>query len=303
MLSLEIYKKIPIVKRENDLYTSFSCVNDNYYFCDPNRYQIVQYNHCFEYVKSIKVKRRYTKICYYPKDKCYYALAYGSRHHIYILNASFEEIDCIPVPLNYGCSLSAIDCYRGFLYLSTQNQLYKMATNYCQDIEKYLETENSITALGIFPDYTITANQEYKSEMINVYCKNKKHLLSVCLPCGYCIQDIKQCHHKVYILVSNHCEYNSILICHIQCHHHTDNNSCNDVIESIALIEASLSHILNAEGEKLQKIIQSTSDPNIILDVNEAVNKTIVNITHLEHVLYSKLEAAKAICDQKNNDK
>lgn len=66
---------------------------------------------------------------------------------------------------------------------------------------------------------------------------------------------------------------------------------CADMIESIAYVEAALSHILNAEGEKLQKVIAETDDIETILQVNREVNKTIVNATHLEHVLYAKLAA------------
>ncbi len=66
---------------------------------------------------------------------------------------------------------------------------------------------------------------------------------------------------------------------------------CADIMESIAKIEAALSHILNAEGEKLQKIIAESEDIDTILQVNREVNKTIINATHLEHVLYTKLAA------------
>ena len=68
------------------------------------------------------------------------------------------------------------------------------------------------------------------------------------------------------------------------------------MIESIALMEIALSHILNAEGEKLQKVIATTNDIDKILCVNKEVNKTIVNVTHLEQVLYAKLEALQDNC-------
>ncbi len=64
-----------------------------------------------------------------------------------------------------------------------------------------------------------------------------------------------------------------------------------DIMESIALIETALSHILNAEGEKIQKVLATTDDIDQILCVNREVNQTIVNATHLEHTLYNKLSA------------
>ena len=65
------------------------------------------------------------------------------------------------------------------------------------------------------------------------------------------------------------------------------------MIESVALAEAALSHILNAEGEKLQRAVELAESVDELLEINKAVNRTIVNITHLEHVLYAKLDAAR----------
>lgn len=79
--------------------------------------------------------------------------------------------------------------------------------------------------------------------------------------------------------------------CHInQCHNK------EDILESIAREETALSHILNAEGEKLQKTLESTDDIDKILCVNKEINETLVNVTHLEHVLYAKLRAIDAGC-------
>ncbi|MEG1773124.1 MAG: hypothetical protein RR352_07590 [Clostridia bacterium] len=86
------------------------------------------------------------------------------------------------------------------------------------------------------------------------------------------------------------------------CHNTPDRKGCcNNILHSIALIEAALSHILNAEGEKIQKILCVTDSPCEIIRVNEAVNKTIINITQLEHVLYSKLQLTKELSEGKDN--
>lgn len=63
-------------------------------------------------------------------------------------------------------------------------------------------------------------------------------------------------------------------------------------------METALSHILNAEGEKLQKILAESSDVDTILCVNREVRQTIVNVTHLEQVLYEKLLALQNICPE-----
>lgn len=72
-----------------------------------------------------------------------------------------------------------------------------------------------------------------------------------------------------------------------------------DVIESVALEQTALSHILNAEGEKIQKFL---SMPNItdvdLINVNNSVQKTIDAIALLELTLQGKLELFDCqICD------
>jgi len=64
-----------------------------------------------------------------------------------------------------------------------------------------------------------------------------------------------------------------------------------DLIESVALQEAALAHILNAEGEKMQAIIaMSNVTPDQLLELNRSVETMISAITRLEIILQSKLE-------------
>lgn len=64
-----------------------------------------------------------------------------------------------------------------------------------------------------------------------------------------------------------------------------------DIIESVALQEAALSHILNAEGEKLQKAISLANiSPIELLEFNKSVEQTIRTITQLEVILQGKLQ-------------
>ena len=64
-----------------------------------------------------------------------------------------------------------------------------------------------------------------------------------------------------------------------------------DLIESVALQETALSHILNAEGEKMQAIIaMEDTTPEDLLEMNCSVNNLINVITRLEMMFLSKLE-------------
>ncbi|MEG0273446.1 MAG: hypothetical protein RR622_09490 [Hydrogenoanaerobacterium sp.] len=64
-----------------------------------------------------------------------------------------------------------------------------------------------------------------------------------------------------------------------------------DLIESVALEETGLSHILNAEGEKIQAFVaMSGVTAAELLAVNQSVQNTINAITRLEMILQSKLD-------------
>lgn len=74
--------------------------------------------------------------------------------------------------------------------------------------------------------------------------------------------------------------------------------AASSLLQSIALEEAAISHILNAEGEKLQKAIslQECSHKDL-LDVNKSVEDMVDKITALEIVLKSKLDLISPILD------
>lgn len=71
----------------------------------------------------------------------------------------------------------------------------------------------------------------------------------------------------------------------------TRDQSVTDMIESVALEQTALSHILNAEGEKLQKIINSESATSAeIIGINKSAQSMVNAVARLEIVLQEKLE-------------
>lgn len=64
-----------------------------------------------------------------------------------------------------------------------------------------------------------------------------------------------------------------------------------DLIESIALEETALSHILNAEGEKIQRVLAlECVDFCQLMEVNESVANMVAVVSGLEQALKEKLE-------------
>ncbi|MEF9960595.1 MAG: hypothetical protein RR324_08700 [Cellulosilyticaceae bacterium] len=79
----------------------------------------------------------------------------------------------------------------------------------------------------------------------------------------------------------------------------TREQSVGDLIESIALEENSIAHILNAESEKINAIIsQPAVTPQQIIAANRSVKNTVDAIISLETALQSKLNLFKCMICQ-----
>jgi len=68
------------------------------------------------------------------------------------------------------------------------------------------------------------------------------------------------------------------------------NKACNDLLESVALVETALSHILNAEGEKMQAMIgMDDVTAAQLLKLNRSAARLIGSASRLEAILQVKL--------------
>ena len=77
----------------------------------------------------------------------------------------------------------------------------------------------------------------------------------------------------------------------------TEHDECSrekaitNIIQSVALQETALAHMLNAEGEKMQAIINghhvSTEE---LFELNKSVERFVNSVTRLEMMLQAKLE-------------
>ena len=81
----------------------------------------------------------------------------------------------------------------------------------------------------------------------------------------------------------------------IECEHIDKCCAASSLIQSIALEETAISHILNAEGEKLQKAVSISCDLKDLIAINKSVEDMVDKITTLETILKSKLDFIKPI--------
>ena len=72
----------------------------------------------------------------------------------------------------------------------------------------------------------------------------------------------------------------------------TRTQAITDILQSIALEEAALAHILNAEGEKLQKAV-AMDDISIekLIEINRTVQCTVEAAALFEQALQSKINS------------
>ena len=74
--------------------------------------------------------------------------------------------------------------------------------------------------------------------------------------------------------------------------------SINEIISSIAAEELSLSHILNAEGEKLQYVLgtlpglEAAAALDEVMQVNQSVQETLSSVMEQQMLLTGKLASA-----------
>ncbi|MEG0026411.1 MAG: hypothetical protein RR847_04475 [Bacilli bacterium] len=166
---------------------------------------------------------------------------------------------------------------------------------------------NSIFSVNGTMNLLVTKNKKYNYIYITdlICCKN---LISDCDREKCHVYDcqkypVDNCDNKEYVEIKEkqNMEYIEMIDNHEKC----SSDSYYSIIESIALVETAISHILNAEGEKIQKVISMANDTCELLEVNNSVNQIIKNVTYLEHILYDKLELAKNkedCCDDLKED-
>lgn len=293
-----------------------------FYFTVQGASEIVKTDASFNVIETFRTDREYDCICYDTKENCIWASVRQQFQMIYKLNINMAEIDCIAIKgYRAAGSITGIsfNCCSNSIVVSYHTCLFEI--NKCTGMAAVLHNTSGFNIIGVLslcPIYIIIAvknNQSYiyildkRGQIIDSCQTNCTFMLRDILfnPCqaecgriyldfigvskDKCIQICKWllsiCDLKITICPCN-------FICCKKCRPETcccHKDSCADVLESIALMEASLAHILNAEGEKLQKVLCLTDDIDKILCINREINKTLINATHLEHTLYAKLSA------------
>lgn len=292
--------------------------------------EIIRFNPCSSATHRYCTCREYDCICYDYCEHCFWASSRMCCGKLFKLDCYMNEIDCIKLRgvEEYGVITGvSYNCCKNALIVSFPCTVVEV--DKCSEETKVLYSTREywiMDVLSLCPCMLLTVlrcNKRYIivinecGEVIECYC-----IESSCMPRNLIFNPcVSECNKfPIWAFVLKKCCYPYICRTDISyddlgfrpccCNYEIcdeccckkpcpDHDPCKDIMESVALIETALSHILNAEGEKIQKVLATTDDIDKIMCVNKEVNKTIVNATHLEHTLYAKLSALSecGLCD------
>lgn len=283
-----------------------------FYVTDFNNAIVYVLDDCFQCVKKIDTCRVYNFISYDCYEECFWAAKmYDNR--IYKLDNCFCELTSISL----NDLINSYGYIKGFciedknnLLICFYNCIIQINKEYDYTFDKLIQNENAFTAITKSSKFIFVTSKNKENFFLNSYsCDYNRHNVFSILS-DFFVTDItiynckgediliilaiKDCESYIFkCIFRNICISDSLSIC-------SNENLCDctvncntNIIESIALIETALSHILNAEGEKIQKAVSFSDNICDLLKINDSVNKTIKNISYLEQLLLHKLELAK----------
>ncbi|MCL2853073.1 MAG: hypothetical protein FWE20_08595 [Defluviitaleaceae bacterium] len=289
----------------------------------PKEYAIYKFNPEFAAKGSYHTRRPYKAIAFDVREKCFWASAGSDVDKVYKLDRKLREVDritlkidkkeiCSPIAgLSYDCENDAL------LVAYPEIVLEADKTSGSVRILRRLCEGRFLAVLSAAPYYAAAYRNNKKTE-IQLLSREGRLVHTIAIPDGYRVQDMllqpckrgKHTKPEILTLVLKHGEYPSILrhgireielercnyyVCKANCSDDDEKQCENDLIESIAMVEAALSHILNAEGEKLQKAVEIAGSTEDLLEVNKSVTKMIISATQLEYMLYLKLDALRGL--------
>lgn len=294
----------------------------DFFFLDHSGCKIIKWCQCTQAIETIGLVRRYLCFCYDPIEKCYWAVPECQPNLIYRLDTCFREIGHLTISGAYQqrpTSICSDNCENG-IWLC---YLYQLAfIEKCSGkVTWYKNEESSKINLGALIQCACRVNCYHNGnqQTIEVMSPCGHKSIELCVPRDYkfvgissypCKAEEGNC--RFCLLLSKRCAQEFILTEYCVDFSHGAIEPCcpcppvpnpfppepcpphcggsYEIMHSIALEEAGLAHILNAEGEKIQKAVAISDNIEDLICVNESVKRTLTQVALLEGMLYSKLE-------------
>lgn len=308
---------------------------DGYEFAllTPNQKAIVKLNQQLCPIKTLPTCRKYHCLCFNERSHCYWAMSVQRPCTLFMLDELFREVDTLKLPStesNQPCAISCSPCSDVLMMLYPNTIL---SVDICSRGYHFIPIEQKdihvFDILSLMDGFVLAYLQDHQF-FIEVNCNDFENSSRFCIPDGFRLEGMYLCDftqtsdgsiYEVNLLLSDSKNHEQCILplqltcckedhdcCEEECCGKEecgcceDNTSClcgvYEILHSIALEEAGLAHILNAEGEKIQKAVASNATIEELLRVNASVSNTINKVTVLEGQLIAKLENVLCFCDQ-----
>lgn len=322
MITIQINDKVKIPYHINKI-KCFTINKCDFLFLHNNGCEIIKWSPTCDTIETFLLEQEYMLICYDDIEDCYWAISECKPCLIQQLDKKFCVVDDIQIsdsrksiPIAIYCDDSgkgiAVNYPCEIVFLEKKD---KKTTWYKNEVNN-----KNCMAYIFHNNYRVGCYKEYNHQImqISLYCT--ENYINVCIPKEYKIVGItpscceKSCSCCFCVLYFDTCSKELVSIKY--CVHYSDEpadpfpphslpDHCSiyEIIHSIALEEAGIAHILNAEGEKIQKAVAISSNIGELICVNESVKRTLTQVTLLEGMLYSKLETLANFDEFSNCDK
>lgn len=284
-----------------------------YYFTLVCKLLIVQMDTDFNIVKVFDTYKKYDRIIYDPVLECFWATRSKGCRFIYKLDSNFIELDSICVRNHSGrgaISGLSYDCYNDKLIVTFPQAVVSVNKTTGESETLYTSYENWFTDVccvhPYFLAFTVSSNGSKLLQLKEVDGTVELNS-TIDIPYNFNMEGItftkvtengddEDVDVEFKILSIYDCDSYLLTqtgsfdeIC--SCNSWVNDASCNDcdcceetckLIESLALIEAGIAHVLNAEGEKIQYAVANSTTIEELVNINNSVTNTVEKITELE---------------------
>lgn len=298
------------------------CFNGkNFFFTLSHKKKIIMTNENYKVQKIYKTISTYTLITYDYIDRCFWAIDNYNFNKILKLDENMHEIDSIHICNCISNGNKIIDltfnyCDNSIIF-SFKNKIIEFYKSTNKTKTLLANNKECIRNILYVCPYVIMNIHKNNSDYIKIINPSTNEKLLFKVPSHLNVNGLvfNTTTMNIELLIKKHCCYPYIAIVessrlnlkHIFCtniyslYNIVSSNYCideldnkinipEDILCSIYKLEYSISNILDTQSCKLKEILKSTDNIDDILKVNKEIQKTIVNTTHLEQLLYSKLE-------------
>lgn len=338
MITIQTGCTLPLPCGLNDIkgFTSNCC---DFYFLDCSGCKLIKWSKCTQLIETIVLNKKYLCLCYDIGENCYWGIPECEPYLICRLDTCFCEVGHIIISGAYQqCPISICsDNSKNGIWVCYPFQLAFMEKSNGEFTWHKNEDSRKIN-LGALMHCKCRANCYYEGnrQILDLSSPCCRESIEICVPRDCKFIGVAPSHCKFqdsncrfYLLLSKNCAQTLLLMeycvdfscgeilpccpcppvpepcppspCPHPCPPHCGGSY--EIMHSIALEEAGLAHILNAEGEKIQKAVALSNNVQDLICVNESVKRTLTQVTLLEGMLYSKLEALVTCDDYCHDDK